>query len=171
MFLAFLIKYSSEFFDLDAIIDDDDMDMFLLLAVLLFLKSSSSSAREYYRGLGQDYMECSNWRFWEASRFEKTDFDRLVQLLQIPDRFAESGHVLSGPVYFAVTLYSFSYPCNGVLWREYLEKTDHGFRECISFVLIFCMPDRVSKLIWILDSCYHDLLATEEQYLPRQVDL
>ena len=71
-----------------------------------------------------------------------------------------------GVLYTAVAIRA-----DGVLWKEYLEKTDHGFRECTTFVLIFCMPDGVSKLIWILDSCYHDLLATEEQYLPRQVDL
>ena len=43
VFLAFLIKYLSEFFDLDAIIDEDEMDMFILLAVLLFLKSSPAA--------------------------------------------------------------------------------------------------------------------------------
>ena len=138
VFLAFLIKYSSEFFDLDAIIDDDDMDMFLLLAVLLFLKSSSSSAREYYRGPGQDYMAWSNWRFREAFRFEKVDFDRLVQLLQIPDRFAESGHVFSGPVCFAVTLYRFSYPCRWCslegMFGEDRSRLSRMHKLCVDFL-------------------------------------
>ena len=140
VFLAFLIKYSSEFFDLDAIIDDDDMDMFLLLAVLLFLKSSSSSAREYYRGPGQDYMAWSNWRFREAFRFEKVDFDRLVQLLQIPDRFAESGHVFSGPVCFAVTLNRFnvSYPCRWCslegVFGEDRSRLSRMHKLCVDFL-------------------------------------
>ena len=46
IFIAFLIKYSSEFFDLNAIIDEDGLDIFMLLAVFMFLKSRHAS-REY----------------------------------------------------------------------------------------------------------------------------
>ena len=109
----------------------------MLLAVFMFLKSRHAS-REYYTGPGQDYMAWSNWRFREAFRFEKEDFVLLVQLLEIPAFFSESGHVFVGRTCFLVTLNRFAYPCRWCslesIFGEDRSRLSRMHKLCVNFL-------------------------------------